>query len=433
MTEDQMTRLVVEIGRVFTPSQPIRRRALFAGRLDEIKRMVDAINSAGRHAILFGDKGVGKTSLATILEELFSEHPGVRFAKVSCEPNDTFASVWDRAMSDIGILVEHGDGNDQYTLNQWLNTAEYVGPGHIKKVLKQGNDYIPELVFIFDEFNELHRDSREPFARTLKEIADSLVGATVIMVGVAKNIDELLADHESVSRNLTQIIMPSMSRLEIKEIIHNGLNALNMTMASDAYDGIATLAQGYPHFAHLLSKGAALAAVDKRRTAITTADVFASVKEAIKDNSYNVPDEYHKATMAQRKGTLFEHVLIACALAEVDDMGYFSSADVKPVLSSITKKQYEIYGFSQHLDKFSSDVERGPVLEKRGSQRCYRYKFINPLLRPYSIIKAMSSGIVTIESIQRMTKPPSKQKTQRPPKVMPTPKAKDGGLFDGHS
>ena len=74
-------------------------------------------------------------------------------------------------------------------------------------------------------------------------------------------------------------------------------------------------------------------------------------------------EAYQNATSGQRKGTLFRQALLACALARVDAQGYFVSAAVREPFSRIMGKEYQIPGFSQHLDKFSSDPSRGPVLE----------------------------------------------------------------------
>jgi hypothetical protein len=301
-------------------------------------------------------------------------------------------------------------------------------------VLQQAKQAIPELVIVFDEFDRLGREYQAMFADTIKDLADNMVSATVVLVGVARNVSQLIVDHASVSRNLAQIEMPPMTKTEVGQIIQKGLTRLDMKMAADAADTIVTLAQGFPHFAHLLCKESALSAIYGRRLEINLGDVNRAVAEAVKDNSYNIADEYHKATLAQRKGTLFEHVLISAALAQVDNLGYFASTDVKPVLYAITGKQYEIYGFSQHLDKFSSEVDRGPAFEKRGSKRCYRYRFINPLLRPYAILKGMADGLVTAPTLQKIENPPpptKKKKEARAPHLMPRPKqSNEPTLFD---
>jgi Cdc6-like AAA superfamily ATPase len=407
---------------------------LFSGRLPEIRRISDAINSLGKHAILYGDRGVGKTSLATILKDFFTDHPSIRIGKANCERNDTFPSVWEKVLREIPILREGGSGTVESTLDKWLDLNQYVGPGQIRRVLQQANHMIPELVIVLDEFDRLGREWQAMFADTIKDLADNMVSATVVLVGVARNVSELIADHASVSRNLAQIEMPPMTKMEVRGILDKGLDRLDMKMTADAADTIVILAQGFPHFAHLLCKESALSAINERRLQINSADVNRAVAEAVKDNSYNITDEHHRATLAQRKGTLFEQILLSAALAQVDDLGYFASTDVKPVLNAITGKQYEIYGFSQHLNRFSSEADRGPAFEKRGSKRCYRYRFINPLLRPYAILKGMADGLVTSAMLRTLANPPSKatkKKAARAPRVMPRPKQSDErGLFD---
>lgn len=432
LTDSQIERLYVESGQVFTPGSPINRRDLFSGRPDEIRRIIDCVNSAGRHAILYGEKGVGKTSLAAILKDLFADHPQIRIVKINCEVNDSFASVWDKALLEVPILKEEGEGSKQYALNQWLNLNEYVGPGQIRKVLQIGNETIPDLVIVFDEFNRLSHEQRKMFPETIKDLADSHTCATLVLVGVANDVSDLLSQHASVSRNISEIKMPLMDRIEIQKIIDNGLAKLGMKITDESMEMILILAQGFPHYAHLLGKEASKSAIIDGRLLITLNDITEAIQEAIKDNSYNVADEYHKATMANRKGTLFEPVLLACALAQVDDLGSFSSTDVRPVLNAITGGEYETYGFSQHLDKFSSDEARGPILLKQGSSRCYRYRFVNPVIRPYAILKGMSNGIVTRDVLNRISDAKKSKKKKAAPRVMPTPKRTSPGktLYD---
>jgi Cdc6-like AAA superfamily ATPase len=446
LTDDQQKRLIFEVSRVFTPSGPIKKLELFAGRTEEIAKIADCVNSVGKHAIVYGERGVGKTSLAAILEDHFKGQDDIRISRINCETNDTFPSVWDKSLAEIPIDEEQsrhvdqpgkadaGQWHQHFTLNQWLLLDQYVGPGQIKKALQKGNEHIRELVLVFDEFNELGPEHRAMFAHTIKDLADNHIGATIVLVGVAKNITDLIENHASVSRSLAEIPMPPMLRWEIKRIIDTGLKKLKMTMYPDGVETIATLAQGYAHYAHLLGKESALAAIRDRRLEINGGDIDMAIDKALADNSYNVVDEYAKATQAQRKGTLFEQVLISAALAEVDELGFFASTGVRPVLNAITKENYEIYGFSQHLEKFSAEEKRGPVFEKRGSKRCYRYRYLNPLLRPYAIMKGMADGLVDNEMLQRLANPPPKSaKTQRP-RAVPKPKhSSEPNLFEPQS
>jgi ATP-dependent Clp protease ATP-binding subunit ClpA len=58
--------LFQEITDAFSPGAPIQERELFAGRANELQALMDAVMQRGRHAVLFGERGVGKTSMVNI-------------------------------------------------------------------------------------------------------------------------------------------------------------------------------------------------------------------------------------------------------------------------------------------------------------------------------------------------------------------------------
>ena len=66
-----------EASQLFTPSSPLTENDLFAGRLEQIEKMLDATGERGKHVILFGERGVGKTSLARLFESFFPERFGM--------------------------------------------------------------------------------------------------------------------------------------------------------------------------------------------------------------------------------------------------------------------------------------------------------------------------------------------------------------------
>src|ERR1700693_1255006 len=81
--------------RVFTPATPVSENALFAGRMNEIRRVLDTINQRGRHGIIFGERGIGKTSLASVISSRLSL-PGrtVIAPRVNCDSTDTYITLW---------------------------------------------------------------------------------------------------------------------------------------------------------------------------------------------------------------------------------------------------------------------------------------------------------------------------------------------------
>ena len=86
----------------------------------------------------------------------------------------------------------------------------------------------------------------------IKNVSDNNRHVTISLVGVGESITELIGEHPSVQRNLVQIEMPPMSDEEIKTIITKGCDLLGLRVVSAVLDEIAQLANGFPHYAHLL-------------------------------------------------------------------------------------------------------------------------------------------------------------------------------------
>ena len=56
----QRIKLQAQVHLAFSPSAPIDSTDLFAGRTRQIERLLGAIFQRGQHAIIFGERGVGK-------------------------------------------------------------------------------------------------------------------------------------------------------------------------------------------------------------------------------------------------------------------------------------------------------------------------------------------------------------------------------------
>jgi len=71
MTDDDWRALSFEAAQTFSPSTPLDETDLFAGRRAQLQKVLDATSERGKHVILFGERGVGKTSLAKLVHKLF--------------------------------------------------------------------------------------------------------------------------------------------------------------------------------------------------------------------------------------------------------------------------------------------------------------------------------------------------------------------------
>jgi Cdc6-like AAA superfamily ATPase len=412
MQEHETKELVFRCSRVFSPAAPINNLDLFAGRLKQIERISDAINTRGQHAVIFGERGVGKTSFANIIKDLLISQ-GALVAKINCQDDD-YQGAWRKALAEMDISIEQElmgitrrKKTTRFAADQLFDSS--FGPGEIRRFL-QGFNRDNETVVIFDEFDRLlDGKTQRLFADTIKDLSDNSIATTLILVGVADDVDDLIEEHASIDRALIQIQMPRMPANELKDIVNKALGSLGMSMKKEGLELIVLLSQGLPHYTHLLGKESAITALKRGKKTISLAHVREGVTNAVEHSMESVQNAYQKAIRSHRKVTLFRDVLLACAIAEVDDQGYFASADVRDPLCEITGKSYDIPNFSQHLDKFSSDKDRGPVLERSGSARRFRFRFVNPLLQPYIIMRGLSDGSVTQDILALLQK---KQKAQ---------------------
>ena len=81
------------VRNIYTPYQPITTNSLFFGRKKEIGNIVQQLNTPGQHSVLFGDRGVGKSSLANIVCDVLSRMMSRELLKKRCDSHDKFETI----------------------------------------------------------------------------------------------------------------------------------------------------------------------------------------------------------------------------------------------------------------------------------------------------------------------------------------------------
>ena len=375
---------IAAVARAFTPGAPVGRLDMLAGRMAQLTDVVSAVSMRGQHVGLYGERGVGKTSLATVLAEYFSDSAlatELQTAVVNCSTDDDFSSVWHNVFAELDVGVEEFEAFSPESVRRRLQAVE------------------PPALIVLDELDRLEDDDAlTALADTIKTLSDHAVSTTLVLVGVARSIGELVGEHASIVRALVQIEMPRMTVGELGEILIKGCGQAGLSPHPEAIRDIAVLSEGLPHYTHLLGLHAGQRAVQEDRSDVTVDDVQAAIPKAV--DRHTILSDYQRATRSARRDALFSQVLLACALAPKNQLGFFTSGSIRDPLEVIAGRRIDIPAFSNHLSQFL-EPERGAVLQREGTSRRYFYRFTDPILQPYVVLHGVADGLITDEQLRQ--------------------------------
>ncbi len=405
-TPEEWVNLRAEVTEAFSPGAPVQERDLFSGRASQITSLEDAVNQRGRHAIVYGERGVGKTSLVNVLP-LVMHRPNKEliYVRVNCDPTATFVSLWKKVFKRMTYVTSSLEGPVTKKISEDFGTE--LSPDDVQLVLSEfSNNHIP--IIVLDEFDRIKDASTNQLvADTIKALSDYSVNATIVVVGVAEDVSSLIQGHESITRCLIQIKMPRMSTEELKQLVLTRYYRCGIQTDADAVWKIIFLSRGLPYYTHLLAMHAARYAIDHKKTVVKHEDVDKALEDAITELDQSIKEKYVMAVRSQRaEDTLYAPVLLACAFATTDELGRFQQAAVAAPLNKIVPgRSYQASTFALHMNAFT-EADRGGVLQRFGTTRNYRYRFADPMMQPYVILKGLQEGRLNDEVAETFaTKP----------------------------
>ncbi len=346
---------------------------------------MDTANQAGQHAIIYGERGVGKTSLANVLIDFLQPFTSetIASARVNCYRETSYRQIWESLFQEVGLPTKDPYGS--FTLADVFDT------------LRQEDSR--KLILIIDEFDRIEDpDIDALFADTIKTLSDFDLDTTLILVGVADDVDDLITEHESVDRCLVQIHLPRMTFEELKGIVTSGIEAIGMDVSDDALSQICTVSLGLPHYVHALGLASGRAAIDDERERIESRDVQDAMRTLVHQSQQTILRQFDLATASPRRENFYMHVLLACALASTDDLGYFRPADVREPYSRLMDRDMQIPSYARHLHGLSEEG-RGAVLQRLGKPHQYRFRFSDPLMQPYVLMRGLESDLLSLEDV----------------------------------
>jgi Cdc6-like AAA superfamily ATPase len=385
--------------KAFTPNRPIDLPEFLSGRSVILYKALDAARTPGLHMILFGERGTGKTSIARVLAHILQEPErpdGCRTIFVQCNSSDDYSSIWQKVIQSI-LLRQSQLG----FLQQQIATIR--GKLSIDAPITDTNDariamesLTNPTIIVIDEFDRVPMDSdaRPLMADIIKLFSDSDIDCKLVLVGVAESIAELISEHQSIARNMLQILVEPMTVEELAQIIQKGFKYVGLHYEDGLDIKIAQLSQGYPHYTHLLGLWTARHALAADRDEVMLQDINGAIADALENTIGSVRQEYELGIASVKKNALYKDVLLACALAPKDSLGRFSLVDVRAPLRQITGREYNTGAYQAHLAALCT-VERGQILKRSGKPKNYRWKFVNPQLITYVRLQGVKDGRIS--------------------------------------
>lgn len=411
------------VNRAFSPAKEIQDPKLFAGRTNEIREGIEGLMNSGGLLGVYGLRGVGKSSIAyqlkliaegdtTLPKELKLDRyiPEKNFNYivhyVQCDSfvtntvqllarlvygDDTNPSLFsltktgERKSESIKRIVKGGGsagiagfkgelgGTIEETFSN-IETDDLVQEfRRLLWTIKKDNQDKDGMLILIDEFDIIEDTSQ--FSSLVKACSTDFVKFGI--VGIASSITELIDDHSSVSRQFDILNVPVMPEHELVEVLNKAEYRVNylITFTDEAKELIASHAEGFPFFAHLMGKQAMRLAFERYSPTITKDDVLA-VGEMISEGRLKTiyDDRYHEAVKHSQ-----QRELLLKAFAEVEDDEIFT----EPVYA--LAKDLGVTNPPQLIKELTTQSgTREPIL-KRVRNRYYR--FTDPVFKVYCRIR----------------------------------------------
>ena len=380
---------------IFTPHTPIQSIELFLGREQEVRALIEHLNTPGQHSLLFGDRGVGKSSLANAASQLLLQDfvQGELLVK-RCDSTDSFLTIVAEPLLAVGIdtqLVstnhlknEGGNagfripgisaGVDTNSSREDTVTGFRDNACSPSWVAKKIGDL--ESLWLIDEVDALTNSiDRKLLAQLVKLLSDQGSKLKVLLVGIAETAAELTAGHPSVQRCLKETRLSRMKDSELRLIIERGEKELNLNFKDEAISRVVNVSSGYPHFTHLLALKASEDAIADGRRDISAQHIDRATRRAVNDAEGSLKRSFNEAV---RSATTDEYrkVLLAAALCKEEEIK----------ASELREKYQKLWMCELKMISLNNYFKRLIPKEKDGILRRIAkgvYKFSDPRMPSY--------------------------------------------------
>ena len=399
-----------KVASVVNPATPIRSIEHLKGRDEQLREIERALFQNGRHIFVFGDRGVGKSSLAATAAYQYQSSDGEPIF-VSGSPDESFRSI----IANIAIQAlrrskfEHRRTNEsrsirfrgvEWTAEHEVSTADLCDQirtiGDATELLKQVSlKHSIRPAVILDEFDTIpNAEERAKFTALLKQLADQTVNIRFFITGIGQSCRELLGASRSAIRQLATIELSRLGFEGRREIVQDAADAFELGLDDNVNWRIALISDGFPYYVHLLTEKMLWAAFDaeKEVRALGWPEFSAGLRTAVQETNAELQRPYQKCVLGREPK--FEDVVWSTAdsdelLLSIENM-YLAYKRI--VSSRDPSREIDRNRYSDMLRKLRSPNYGSILRSIAGRQGWYEYS--EKMLRGYVRMQAEANGVL---------------------------------------
>lgn len=393
-----------------SPALPIRTMELLQGREDELETVRRALLMPGRHAFIYGDRGVGKSSLAHTAANLYQSSDRIPIT-VSGSSDGTFNSI----IANIAFealdrsRVEQVSKKTQALSFAWRGFSwggnKEVSPVDFIAHLRTIGDAVGLLaeisklhsrapVVVLDEFDTIADvNERNKFASLIKMIGDQEVPIKFIFTGVGSSLTALLGAHQSAYRQLASVELSRLSWEGRREIALKAAHAFGLDLDNNIAWRIAMVSDGFPYYIHLIMEKMLWEAFTAEETVDTLEHThyLAGLAVAIGEITAELRLPYEKAVLNRNP----DYEAVVWATADGEDLQRDSGSMYASYEMVCMKRKEEIVlnrqKFGERLRQLRSTAY-GSIL-KSMEKRPGWFTYTEKMLRGYVRMQAEANGV----------------------------------------
>ncbi|WP_165823406.1 ATP-binding protein [Metarhizobium album] len=344
----------------FTPSATIKTPERLFGRDAALKTIDRTFSSQGRQIFIFGDRGVGKTSVAqtaAFLQNSSKYSP----IYVVCNQGSTFGSVVKAigdSLTDIRKRIEQGGTSSAYGANL-LGVGGSLKKGEAPRAtinepstINEALDIIryvqsvraDKQVVIIDEMERITDvREKEKFAELIKNIPEVGDGIRFIFCGIASTLNELIGAHPSAGRVLETINLPKLHHNYLWDIINHTAEKIGIAIDRELLVRVGQISDGFPHYVHLIGESMFWSAFDDASPAesLQSKHYKDGIEGAISRAEATLKLQYERATMKTKNTEDYEEALwsLADTTSERRQLTEIYEASYKRIMSARRGRQ----------------------------------------------------------------------------------------------